>query len=257
MLEINSKKVSNKILSFLKKEFQQRKKKCAILGISGGIDSAVCAFLCEKAGLKLYAINLPYKNQSIKDGELVEKSLKLPKEQIITIDIGKAVDEQIKELKKYAKLDSVDKGNIIARQRMIVQYALARRLKGLVIGTENLSEYWLAYFTSHGDQACDIAPIANLLKTQVYEIAKYLNVPEKIINKLPSADLWKGQTDEKELGFSYAKADPIIYLYKINNLTKEKIIETYGFNKSLVSKIIKRIDSTEYKRENSPKCIFY
>jgi len=255
-LEIDPQKITQKIISFLKKEFNDRNKKIAILGISGGIDSSICAFLCKKTGLKLYTINLPCKNQDTKDSELIERILKISKKKVITINIGKTVDEQIREIEKNIKLDSVDRGNIMARQRMIVQYALARKLNGLVVGTENLSEYYLAYFTSYGDQACDIRPIAELLKTQVYQLGKYLGVPEKIIKKAPSAELWNGQIDEAELGFSYEKADPIIYYYKIKKFTKRKILNNYNFSKSLVNKVVKRIDSTEYKREDPPKCIF-
>ncbi len=255
-LNINPEKTSQKIINFLKKEFSERQKRTAILAISGGIDSAVCAFLCKEAGLKLYAINLPYKKQSISDSLLIEKSLNLPKKQTITINIGSSVDAQIKKLKEHINIDALDKGNIMARQRMIIQYALAKKLNGLVVGTENLSEYYLAYFTLYGDQACDIRPIANLFKTHIYQLAKYFKIPEKIIKKAPSADLWKEQTDEKELGFSYKEADPIIYFKMIKKFTKEKILKNNKFNKSLVNKVIKRIDSTEYKRENPPKCIF-
>ncbi|MFA6436768.1 MAG: NAD(+) synthase [Candidatus Paceibacterota bacterium] len=252
-LQIDPQKVSKEIVLFLKREFSGRKKKIAILGVSGGIDSAVTAFLCHKAGLKLYAINLPYNTQSIADGNLIASSIKLPKEQILTVNIGSSVDSQFEEIEKNTKLDVIDKGNMMARQRMIVQYALARKLGGLVIGTENLSEYYLAYFTLFGDQAYDIAPIAGLLKAQVYQLAQYLKVPEKIISKAPSADLWENQTDEKELGFSYVEADPIIYLNKIKLVSPPKIITQYGLKKSLVNKVIKRIHDTEFKREDVPK----
>jgi NAD+ synthase len=250
----NPQVISKEIILFLRKEFSNRKKKIAILGVSGGIDSALTAFLCHKAGLKLYVVNLPYNKQSTDDGNLIAKSLKLPEKQILTINIGSSVDSQFEKIEKSVKLDIVDKGNMMARQRMIVQYALARKLGGLVVGTENLSEYYLAYFTLFGDQACDIAPIAGLLKAQVYQLAQYLNVPEKIISKAPSADLWENQTDEKELGFSYTEADPIIYLNKIKLVSPSKIISQYGFKKSLVNKVMKRIRDTEFKREEVPKC---
>jgi NAD+ synthase len=136
---------------------------------------------------------------------------------------------------------------------MIVQYALARNLNGLVVGTENLSEYYLAYFTLYGDQACDISPIAGLLKTQVYQLGKYLEVPKEIIKKAPSAGLWKNQTDEDELGFSYEKADPIIYLKIIKKYSKKQIINK-GFPANLVDRVIKRIEKTEFKRQEGPKC---
>ena len=143
----------------------------------------------------------------------------------------------------------------MARQRMICQYALARFLNGLVVGTENLSEYYLGYFTLHGDQACDISPIAGLFKTQVYELARYLGVPNWIIEKKPTAGFWPGQTDEAELGFSYEKADPILYFYFVKNYSKEKITKM-GFNSKLVNKVLERVMATEYKRQPPPKILF-
>lgn len=256
LLEINPKKTVQKICHFLQKEFRQRKKQVAVLGISGGIDSAVCAFLCHRANLKLYALNLPYGRQDIQESLLVEKALCLSKKQILTINIKKTVDAQIRLIEEKIELTKLDKGNIMARQRMIVQYAVARKLNGLVIGTENLSEYYLAYFTLHGDQACDLAPIGNLFKTQVRQLAKYLKLPEKIIQKPPSAELWEGQTDEAELGFKYAQADPVIYLFKVEKKTSQQIINM-GYNKSLVNHVLGRIRKTEYKRQPPPKCLFF
>lgn len=247
-------KIVERISNFLKREFKKRKKSKAILALSGGVDSTVCAFLCQKAGLDLYGIILPYRSRGT-DGKKIAKVLNLPKDHIIVIDIAPLTEVAVKEIGKKIKLDKVDKGNIMARQRMIVQYALARQLNGLVVGTENLSEYYLGYFTLHGDQACDISPIAGLFKTQVYDLAKYLGVPGEIIKKVPTAGLWPGQTDEEELGFSYQKADPILFLFCVKNYSKEKIIKK-GFNSKLVNKIIERVKATRYKRQYPPKFYF-
>ena len=254
-LLLNNQKIGRKISNFLRKEFRKRNKTKAILGISGGIDSAICAFLCKKAGLDLHAVILPYQKNSLKDSINIVRALNLPKDHIININIGPLVDTTIKELQKVIKLDKVDRGNIMARQRMIIQYALARRLNGLVIGTENLSEYYLGYFTLYGDQACDISPISGLWKTQVFELAKYLGVPKAILKKEPSAGLWQGQTDEEEFGFTYKDADKIMYLAIIKKYSKQKIIRK-GFNSKLVNKVLERIKSTEYKRQNPPKLLF-
>lgn len=254
MLKINCQKITRKIIDFLKKEFKKRKKSKAILALSGGIDSTVCAFLCQKAGLDLYGIILPYRGKGT-EGEKIAKILNLPKDHIFTIDISPIVDKAIKELQKIIKLDQIDKGNIMSRQRMIIQYALARGLNGLVMGTENLSEYYLGYFTLHGDQACDISPISGLFKTQVYELAKYLGVPQWVIDKAPTAGFWPGQTDEGELGFSYKDADEILYLSIIKKYPKEKIIKK-SFNQKLVNKVLARVRATEYKRKAPPKILF-
>jgi NAD+ synthase len=251
----NHKKIAVKIINFLKREFKKRKKQKAILGISGGLDSTATALLCKKAGLDLYGILLPYRKRGLADSKKVAQILKLPKNRIIYIDIGLVVDAQVKELQKVVKLDKVDKGNIMARQRMIFQYALARRLNGLVVGTEDLSEYYLGYFTLHGDQACDISPIAGLFKTQVYEFAKYLGVPKWVLEKKPSPGLWLGQTAEGELGFTYREADQIIYLSIIKKYPKEKIIKK-GFSPKLVNKVLARVKATGYKRQAPPKLLF-
>lgn len=253
-LLLDNKKITERISDFLKREFKKRKKTKVILAISGGLDSAVCAFLCKKAGLDLYGIILPYGKRG-EDGEKLVKELNLPQKHIIKTDIAPSVDKTIEALKKSIKTDRIDKGNIMARQRMVIQYALARRLNGLVVGTEDLSEYYLGYFTLHGDQACDISPISGLFKTQVRELAKFLGVPKWILEKKPSPGFWSGQTAEKELGFNYEEADPILYLHCVKNYPKEKIIKKYKFNPTLVDKVLERVKTTEYKRQNPPKLI--
>lgn len=250
-LIFNKEKTAKKIIDFLKREFKKRNKTRAILAISGGIDSAICAYLCKKAGLDLYAVILPYGKKG-KEGKKIAKALNLSESHIKTVNIAPLVDKTAKGLKKIAKIDQVDKGNIMARQRMIVQYALARSLNGLVIGTENLSEYCLGYFTLHGDQACDISPIAGLWKTQVRELASYLGVPKWVLEKEPTAGLWPGQTDEGEFGFTYQEADQILYFSIIKKYPKGKIIKK-GFNAKLVNRVLERVKVTQYKRENPLK----
>lgn len=252
-LKIDCQKTTEDICQFLKRELKQRNKTRAVLGISGGVDSAVVAILCQKAGLDLQAIFMPY-------GKLSQpKRVKMLTKNFFEVDITEVVNHQIKLIEKRTgiSLDKVDKGNIMARTRMIIQYALARKLDGLVVGTENLSEYYLGYFTFHGDQACDINPIAGLFKTQVMELAKYLGVPAEILNQKPSAELYEGQTDEKELGFSYREADPILHLYCCSRLSPGRVIKDFGFDAELVNKVVKRVQATEYKRQEAPKHEIY
>ncbi len=250
--KLDYKEVSDKIVNFLKEEFEKKGKKSVVLGISGGIDSTTTAFLCKKAGLDLYAVILPYNNRNMDASMDTINALDLPKDRVITIDITSAANAQIAELEKVIKLDDVDKGNIMARQRMISQYALARRVSGLVIGTENLSEYYLGYFTLYGDQACDISAISALWKTQVRELATYLGVPEKLVQKTPTAGLWEGQTDENEFGFTYHDADQIMQLAIIEGKPKEEIIKE-GFDEKLIDRVLERVRVTEYKRQSAPK----
>ncbi len=260
-LLINPEEVTNSIVKFLKEEFSQRGKDKAILGLSGGIDSSVVAFLCQKAGLDLRVVQLPYKydskNDCITDSNLVIEALKLLEKRVTLVDIAPAVDAQIKELERFCRVDKTNRGNIMARQRMIVVYFLARYFKGLVMGTENLSEYYLGYFTLHGDQAADINPISGLFKTQTIQLASYLGLPEKILKKAPSADLWKGQTDEGEMGFSYQEADLVLYWAMIKKYPEEKIVKDLGFNKGLVRKVLGWAQLYFYKREEIPKYKYF
>lgn len=254
MEKINCKKIADKISNFLKKEFKKRNKKRAILAISGGIDSALCAYLCKKARLDLYVLSMPYKKSGI-DGKKIAKGLGLLKNHIFTMDIGCAVDATENILKSGAraiKFNHIDRGNIMARERMIIEYAIAKELGGLVVGTENLSEYYLGYFTLFGDQACDISPISGLWKTQVRELAAYIGIPKWVVDREPTAGLWPGQTDEGEFGFSYEDADQILDLYFLKKKSKKEIINK-GFNLKIVNKILERVRATDYKRQSTPK----
>ena len=230
--KINNKSVAGEIGKFLKEEFRKRKKTSAIVGVSGGVDSSLTAKLCERASLNVKRVFMPY-----------GKTSKGPGEDFSKIDITKAVD-----ILAGKAANKISKGNIMARVRMIILYDLARKLNGLVVGTENLSEYYLSYFTLHGDQAADINPITGLWKTQVLGLVKYFNLPIRE----PSADLWKGQTDEKELGFSYEEADPILYLYCVKKISPRKIIKDFDFSADLVYRVLERVKSTGYKREEVP-----
>ena len=230
---VNGKIIVGEIRRFLKKEFSKRKKTLAIVGVSGGVDSSLAARLCETAGLRVKKVFMPY-------GEISKK----PHGDFLKIDITKAAD-----ILSGRSSNMVNKGNIMARARMIILYDLARKLNGLVVGTENLSEYYLGYFTLHGDQACDINPIAGLWKTQAIELAKYLELPIKE----PSAELWEGQTDAKELGFSYQEADPILYFYCVKKWKPARIIRELDLNGDLVYKVVERVKNTEYKREAIPR----
>ncbi len=252
-MRLNRKKAVKTIVDFLIKEFRKRNKTKAVVGISGGLDSGLTAFLCQRAGLDLYAAILPYQKRGLRDSKRVCSFLNLGRNRVVVLDLGPWIDLQTKTLQDLIKLDRVDQGNLAARQRMAVQYAVARSLGGLVVGTENLSEYYLGYFTLHGDSACDLNPLACLFKTEAIALAKDLGLPKWLFSKTPSANLWPGQSDEKELGFSYKKADPIIYLYKVKRIAPSLIVKKYGFKESLVLEVIERIKLTNYKRKRLPR----
>lgn len=262
-LLINCKKVCSEIVDFLQTEFRSRNRNVAILGLSGGLDSATSAFLCKKAGLNLKVALLPYgynpKGKDIVNARKVIEALGLSNEQIFVIDIKPAVDVQVEMLNgvKNIEVPQWDKGNIMARERMIIQYFLARYFNGLVVGTENLSEYYFGYFTLHGDAASDINPIHGLFKTQIYQLAKHLGVPEKIIKIIPTAGLWDGQTDEGELGFTYAQGDLVLYYHKIKKYSQKDLVKKLGFDKKLVEKVLKRVRNSQFKRNSVPSYKYY
>jgi NAD+ synthase len=216
LLKIDTQKEKERIIYFLKKTFTDQKISKAVIGISGGIDSAV-SFALVKETIKpqnIFVAHMYYFESKFSEMEKFVLDAKIPKENIHHISIKDPVDTMIAlENIKKNEIDKVRIGNIAARMRMIVLYDLAKKYNALVCGTENKSENLLGYFTRFGDQASDIEPIEHLYKTQVYQLAKYLKLPDSIINQQPSAGLWQGQTDEGQFGFTYEEADQVLYLH--------------------------------------------
>ncbi|MEA3355229.1 MAG: NAD+ synthase [Patescibacteria group bacterium] len=245
-MEINPAKEVKKITDFLKTTFKSQGFKKGIVAVSGGIDSSVALALAVNALGKdnIYTLELPYKRQSIYYSTLIINQLKIPTNQKIIIKLSRSVDKLA--IKLNAKKNRLRFGNILARTRMTCLFDQSKKLKTLVIGTENKSEKLLGYYTRFGDEASDINPISHLYKLQIIKLAKYLKIPPKIISQAPSAGLWKDQTDEKELGFSYLKADPILKLL-IDKKIKPKEIIKQGYDKTLLDKITKRLLTVDFK----------
>lgn len=214
LLEINPEEEVLKIISFLKQTFSDQEIAKAVIGVSGGIDSAVSLTLLSLAlpAENIQILHLPYFNDDISDIEKILKHAKIPSSKLEVFSIKTMADKLIAELKIPEK-DLIRRGNVMARARMITLFDNARKNNAMVVGTENRSEHYLGYFTRFGDAASDIEPIQHLYKTQVYELAKYLKIPESIINKVPSAGLWIDQSDEGQFGFTYKQADPVLLLY--------------------------------------------
>jgi NAD+ synthase len=217
-----------------------------VIGISGGVDSSTSAFLAARAlGSKnIWGIIMPYKTsnpESIRHaGEVVEKT-GIRSE---TVEITPMVDAYFE---KNPDADSIRRGNVMARQRMIVLYDKSAEHEGLVLGTGNKTESLLGYTTLWGDMACGINPLGDLYKTQVRQLARFLEVPDEIIDKPPSADLYAGQTDEAELGFTYQEADRLLYLMVDRRLEVSQLVEA-GYEEEFIRKVLERVQKTQYKR---------
>lgn len=199
---------TKRICSFIQGYVDEAKAKGIVLGFSGGLDSAVVAFLSKKAigNNNVYCYYLPYTEKA--DIGKRDENISLAHNYLTSkINIKDSVDAIASTIVVPNKLTI---GNIKARVRMTILYAIAQRKGCLVAGTTNRSEWMTGYFTKFGDGGCDIEPILHLYKTEVFELAKHLGIPKEIISKPPSADLWKGQTDEKELGITYKELDRIL-----------------------------------------------
>jgi NAD+ synthetase len=238
--------VTEWLVSFLRDELVARRGiPRAVVGLSGGVDSAVTAFLCARAlgSENVYAIRMPYKTShpsSLTDAQLVVDALRIP---CRTIEIAGAVDGY---LQFEPEADARRRGNVMARIRMVVLFDQSAKLAALPIGTGNKTERLLGYFTWHADDTPPVNPIGDLFKSQIWELARYLGVPQRLIDKAPTADLQAGQTDEADLGISYARADAILAQILLG-YSNEQLVER-GFEPNDVALVRGRVDATHWKR---------
>lgn len=249
-MKINGPFVERILTSFIKEELYKFDYKKGILGLSGGLDSSVCAFLAAKAlkSSNVIALIMPYRelfSQDVKDAQEIAKVLGLRSR---IIDISPMVDTYFT---RYPTESRVAKGNKMARERMSILYDFSAREKALILGTSNKTELLLGYGTIHGDMACAINPLGDLYKTQIRQLAKHLGVFPKILKKSPTAGLWAGQTDEKEIGLSYEEIDEILFQL-VDKRMSEKDVMASGSNKETVKKIIRMIKNSEFKRKLPP-----
>ena len=238
------------LTGFIKTEIGRSGFSKAVLGLSGGIDSAlVCYLAAEALGPEnVLAIRMPYKTSSqdsLDHAQLVIDALKV---QSLTLPITDMVDPLIE---RFTDMDNRRKGNIMARQRMIILFDQSEAFKGLVLGTGNKTEILLGYSTLYGDSACAMNPIGDLYKTQVRQLSKVMGVPQALIDKPPSADLWVGQTDEGELGYTYEEVDKLLFLLVDQRYKPEECVEA-GFSESFVKSVIQRVRKNQFKRVLPP-----
>jgi len=243
ILKIDPADEEEKVISWIRETFAKKGFSKAVIGISGGIDSAVVGKLLVDALGKddVYAFNLPYGEQ--KDiGDVVDvfQWLRCPND---LINIEEFVDSFECDGLGKSKLRL---GNIMARIRMIILYDMSAKYNALVVGTGNKTEELLGYFTQHGDGACAMHPIAHLYKTQVRQLAEHIGVPQPIIDKAPSAGLWDGQTDEEELSYEYEQIDKLLYNMIDKNLDYEGL-KKKGFKDEFIRDIQKRKKNNSFK----------
>ena len=245
--------LAEKVLTaFLREEAGKFGIKGAVLGLSGGIDSALVLELAARSlgPENVLAVAMPYQTSNPISLELAEKAAKSAGTPIEVVDISKMADAHI----QAAGIEDEDspaarlrKGNIMARARMVILYDRSARDGSLVFGTSNKTELLLGYGTIHGDMASAINPIGDLYKSQVFALSRHLGVPQEIVDRPPSADLWEGQTDEEELGFSYEEVDSLLHLQVDRRYSFDHLLEA-GFQKSFIEAISKRVRNNQYKR---------
>ncbi len=245
-LRINTDIAQKMLTGFIRDQIEKAGASGAVLGLSGGIDSALSAYLSAAAlgADHVLAVRMPYKTSSqasLSDADAVIESLGI---RSMTVPITEMVDPLIAQ---FPEMNSVRKGNIMARMRMIVLYDQSAAHGLLPMGTSNKTEFLLGYSTIYGDSGVALQPIADLYKAQVRQLAGAMGVPQPVIDKAPSADLWEGQTDEGELGFTYNDVDQVLFLLVDERYTVAEVIAE-GFDAGFVENVWKRVKANHYKR---------
>ena len=249
-LKLDLRAVETRIKHFIKNYVEKCNAEGVILGLSGGLDSSTTAALAALSlgGEKVLGIAMPeeetYNTTDIKHAEIVAKKFRFD---FRVVDISSTLRACFQSLPIYDAADKVSKGNVKARIRMVYLYYYANRLNRLVCGTSDKSETMMGYFTKWGDAATDFAPIMNLYKTQVKQLAQHIGVPREIVEKPPSPRLWPGQLAEKELGITYETLD-LILLGLDHQMKPKEISEQLNLSFELVEKIKTRWLATEHKR---------
>jgi NAD+ synthase len=245
-LTINTDLARQILKGFILTEITRASFSHAVIGLSGGIDSALSCYLAAEAlgPENVLAVRMPYRSsspESLEHAQLVINNLGVKS---LTISITDMVEPLFQ---CFPDMSHVRRGNIMARARMIVLYDQSEAFRGLVVGTGNKTEILLGYTTLFGDSANALNPIGDLYKTQVRQLAHVIGVPVPILEKAPSADLWGGQTDEGELGFTYEEVDRLLYLLVDQRYSPEDCVAA-GFDKPFVEAVVRRVQRNHFKR---------
>ncbi len=245
-LDIQPALVETLLVRFLRSEAGKFGFSRALLGLSGGIDSAVSAALAARAfGPKnVLGVIMPYRTSSAdSEGDAMKVAAQLGIE-TRRVEITAMAEGYFEE---HGIRDRIRRGNVMARSRMIVLYDLSVEWKGLVVGTSNKTELLLGYSTQFGDSASALNPLGDLYKHQIYQLARHLELPKSVIEKAPSADLFVGQTDEAELGFTYSDVDRLLVRMVDQRWSEDELVRD-GFDPAFVRRVAKRIVDNQYKR---------
>lgn len=238
-----------RIIDFIQAVFSKQKFERAVIGVSGGVDSALSLTLLSRAlgPSQIVPVFMPYGEQSAADAQLICTFNQIDQKKWQQVEITGVVDAAAAALglEQSGLKNRVRLGNIMARVRMMTLYDLAKKNQALVCGTENKSENMLGYFTRYGDEGCDLDPIVHLFKTQVRQLAEFLGLPERFLTKPPSAGLWANQTDEQELGFEYEQADQVLLALSDNGVG----LEDLSLAKDLVQKVINQVEANQFKHQ--------
>jgi NAD+ synthase len=218
-----------------------------VLGLSGGLDSALTAYLAVRAfgAEKVIALAMPYRSSnpdSLAHAELVAGELGV---ELRTIDISEQIDAYFA---RFPDADEGRRGNKMARERMTILYDVSAAEHAMVLGTSNKTEILLGYSTLYGDSASAVNPIGDLYKTQVRQLARHLGVPQVVIDKPPSADLWQGQTDEDELGFTYERVDALL-AHMVDRRYRTAHLRELGFDDLFIERVRSLMRKNQYKRK--------
>ncbi len=245
-LHLNYSFVESMLIAFIRNEIRKFGFQSAVLGLSGGIDSAV---VCELAARALgpenvLAVLMPYRTSSAASLEHAEIMVEKTGVRSETVDISPVVDAFFAP---NVEASLLRKGNVMARTRMLYLYDISARDSRLVVGTSNKTELLLGYGTLFGDMASAVNPIGDLYKTQLWGLARHLGVPEPLVEKVPSADLWEGQSDEADLGFSYGQVDLLLYMMLEQRMGREAVLRE-GVDGGFYDRVRKMVVRNQYKR---------
>jgi NAD+ synthase len=249
-LEINTDLATRILTEFIRTEIERAGFERAVIGVSGGVDSALsCVLTAQALGPQnVLALFMPYASTAPESHQHARAIIEQTSVQSEMIEITPMVDAM---LAMIPEPEHIRRGNVMARMRMTLLFDRSAAFKGLVVGTGNKTEILLGYTTLYGDNACAINPLGDLYKTQVRQLARALGIPAEVIEKPPSADLWVGQTDEDELGFTYEQVDRLLLLMVDGRYDVEACVAA-GFERTFVGAVLKRIRDSQYKRLMPP-----